>query len=58
VITDHSVTENEESKSCPATFTIILKVPGVEVAPISHEIEQVPSDDVVQAKLCTVNPEA
>ncbi len=34
------------------------KVPGVDVLPIVHVTEQEPEADVVQEKVCEVEPEA
>ena len=38
--------------------TMTWKVPGVDVLPIVHVMEQEPEEDVVQEKVCMVEPEA
>ena len=38
--------------------TMTWKVPGVDVLPIVHVTEQEPEEDVVQEKVCEVEPEA
>ena len=53
-----AVTVKSERNSPPAMSTMTWKVPGVDVLPIVHVMEQEPEEDVVQEKVCEVEPEA
>ena len=53
-----AVTVKVERNSAPSTSTMTWKVPGVDVLPIVHVMEQEPEEDVVQEKVCMVEPEA
>ncbi len=53
-----AVTVKFERNSAPAMSTMTWKVPGVDVLPIVHVTEQEPKEDVVQEKVCEVEPEA
>jgi len=53
-----AVTVKVERNSAPSTSTMTWKVPGVDVLPIVQVTEQEPEEDVVQEKVCEVEPEA